>query len=335
MQRLNAPKGANDTSGRSAMLPPAYSFEIPSGEINGPLNLAETELSAQTCEPEWLKEGTSFTDVEVLNGIPVKYTVNQSGDVDAFVLKVQAMATSWDDRIVEDLKKHLEHVLGLKDDVTSFYQKFADENEPLSSTFKKLRGLRLMRGADLYEALICSILSQNNSVRLWNRTARLMMQYFGPRVSFPDGSSSFLFPEVEVLAKLNPRTLRSKTSMGYRAKPVVQVSRMVVNGELDLTELTKQTYEDAMTSLLELPGVGPKVADCFLLYGAGSLEAAPVDVWIHRVVTKLYFRGRKVSRLKTARFLRERYREWAGYAQLYLFDYARRINPKMQPQQES
>jgi N-glycosylase/DNA lyase len=309
---------------------PEYSFEIPCGKVNGPMNLVETVLSAQTSEPEWLKEGTSFTDVELLNGIPVKYSVNQFGDADAFALKVQAIGTVWDERIVEDLKKHLEHVLGLKDDLNFLYSKFANEDEPLFSSFKKLRGLRLMRGTNLYEALICSILSQNNSVRLWNRTARLVMQYYGRRLSFPDGSSSFLFPDVEVLAKVNPRELRSRTAMGYRAKPVVLVSRMIVNGELDFTKLTKQTYENAMKSLLELPGVGPKVADCFLLYGAGRLEAAPVDVWIHRVVSKLYFRGRKVSRLKTARFLRDRYREWAGYAQLYLFDYARRINPQLQ-----
>jgi len=312
---------------------PEYSFEIPYGKVNGPMNLVETVLSAQTSEPEWLKEGASFTDVEVLNGTPVKYRVNQCGDADAFALKIQALASVWDDKIIEDLKNHLECILGLKDDLNSFYSKFANKDEPLFSTFKKLRGLRLMRGTDLYEALICSILSQNNSVRLWNRTARLMMQHYGRRASFSDGSSSFLFPDVEVLAKLNPRALRSRTSMGYRAKPVVLVSRMIVNDELHLTELTKQTYENAMNSLLELPGVGPKVADCFLLYGAGRLEAAPVDVWIHRVVSKLYFRGRKVSRLKTARFLRERYREWAGYAQLYLFDYARRINPQMRPRE--
>jgi len=312
---------------------PGYSFEIPPSKVNGPMNLVETALSAQTSEPEWLREGTLFTDVELLNGIPVKYSVNQFGDADVFGLKVQALANVWDERIVEDLKKHLEHVLGLKDDLNSFYSKFASDDEPLFSTFKNLRGLRLMRGTDPYEALICSILSQNNSVRLWNRTVRLMMQYYGRRVSFVDGSSSFLFPDVEVLAKLNARQLRSTTSMGYRAKPVVLVSRMIANGELDLTELIKQTYENAANLLLELPGVGPKVADCFLLYGAGCLEAAPVDVWIHRIVTKLYFRGRKVSRLKTARFLRERYREWAGYAQLYLFDYARRINPKMHPSQ--
>ncbi len=310
---------------------PRYSFEIPYSKVNGPMILVETVLSAQTSEPEWLREDTSFTDVKLLNEIPVKYSVNQFGDADTFALKVQAIASVFDERIDEDLKKHLEHVLALKDDLNFLYSKYTGEGEPLFSTFKKLRGLRLMRGTNLYEALICSILSQNNSVRLWNRTARLMMQYYGPRVGFPDGSSSFLFPDVEALAKLNPRQLRSKTSMGYRAKPVVLVSRMIVNGELDLTELTKQNYENAMNSLLELPGVGPKVADCFLLYGAGRLEAAPVDVWIHRIVTKLYFHGRKVSRLKTARFLRERYREWAGYAQLYLFDYARRINPKLRP----
>jgi 3-methyladenine DNA glycosylase/8-oxoguanine DNA glycosylase len=150
-----------------------------------------------------------------------------------------------------------------------------------------------------------------------------MMKHFGRRVSFPDGSLESLFPDATALAKLNPRTLRAKTSIGYRAKPVVTVSRMVMDGELKLNELTQEPYERAAESLLELPGVGPKVADCFLLYGAGYVDAAPVDVWIHRIVSKLYFAGKKTSRVKTARFLRERFGRWAGYAQLYLFDYAR------------
>jgi N-glycosylase/DNA lyase len=111
--------------------------------------------------------------------------------------------------------------------------------------------------------------------------------------------------------------------MGYRAKPVVTISRMILKDELDLSVVANEPYEEAVDLLLELPGVGPKVADCFLLYGAGRLEAAPVDVWIHRIVSKLYFGGGRVSRPKTAAFLRERFREWAGYAQLYLFDYAR------------
>jgi N-glycosylase/DNA lyase len=301
-----------------------YALEITNERVVGPLNLDETVLSAQTSEPEWTRQGASFTDVEILGETPVKYSMSQEGDVDNFVIKIQAVTPPTSRKTDTYLLSHIERVLGLTDDLPKFYETFADHDRPLSSTFSKLMGLRLMRGTNLYESLICSILSQNNSARLWNRTARLLMGLYGERVDFPDGSNAYLFPKAHAIAKLSARELQKKTSMGYRAKPVVEVSRMILNGELLLEELAGHSYDQAMDSLLELPGVGPKVADCFLLYGAGKLEAAPVDVWIHRIVSKLYFKRRKVSRLKTARFLRERFGVWAGYAQLYLFDYARR-----------
>jgi len=300
-----------------------HSFEISNDDVNGPLNFVETVLSAQTSEPEWLREGTSFTDIEVLDGIPAKYILSQEGGVDAFSVKVHVMSSRLREQIMGQLRDHLTAVLGLNDDLGVFYRAFSHD-EPLSLTFSRLRGLRLMRGTNLYESLICSILSQNNSARLWNRTARLLMQYYGDKVEFPDGTTSFLFPSAGTLAKLKPRELQARTSMGYRAKPVVQVSRMIARQELRFEDLANRPYEDAMETLLELPGVGPKVADCFLLYGMGRFEAAPVDVWIHRIVTRLYFHHRRVSRPKTARFLRDRFGSWAGYAQLYLFDYARR-----------
>ena len=300
-----------------------YSFEISTSQVNGPLNLNETVLSAQTSEPEWQRETEGFTDIEELGEIPVKYTLKQSGDSDRFEIEAKAVSSRPDSHSSAELESHLHKVLGLRDDLLSFYCAF-EGDEPLSSTFSLLRGLRLMRGTNLFESLICSILSQNNSALLWNRTARLMMKLYGRRVDFPDGSTSYLFPNPQALAKVSARELQSKTSMGYRAKPVVQVSRMVTSGEFRLDEVATSGYDEAMEMLLELPGVGPKVADCFLLYGAGKLEAAPVDVWIHRIVTRLYFRGRRVSRLKTGRFLRERFGGWAGYAQLYLFDYVRR-----------
>jgi N-glycosylase/DNA lyase len=299
-------------------------LEISRQDVHGPMNLQETILAAQTSEPEWVKEGQTFVDVEHLNGTPVKYTLSQVGGVDDFKLLVNAISSTPNERMADDLRAHLNHVLGLNDNLEAFYQKFTRETDPLQTTFAHLRGLRLMRGTKLYESLICSILSQNNSALLWNRTARILMRLYGPKINFLDGTTSYLFPRPETLAKLRPSELRSKTSMGYRAKPVVQVSRLVAGGKLHLDDLVTRPYDDAIEALLELPGVGPKVADCFLLYGPGRLEAAPVDVWIHRVVTKLYFGGRKVSRLKTAQFLRDRFGDWAGYAQLYLFDFARR-----------
>jgi N-glycosylase/DNA lyase len=270
-----------------------------------------------------MRDGSSFVDVEELNGTPVKYAVSQVGGVDDFKLKVQLTPSILGDASGVNLRPHLNRVLGLNDNLESFYSEFSGAAEPLQTTFTRLRGLRLMRGTNLFESLICSILSQNNSALLWNRTARLLMRLYGKKVMFQNDAAFFLFPKPDVLAGLSPRELRSNTSMGYRAKPVVQVSRLFTRGKLKLDELAKLPYEEAMEVLLDLPGVGPKVADCFWLYGVGGLEAAPVDVWIHRVVTRLYFKGRKVSRPKTAKFLRDRFGKWAGYAQLYLFDFAR------------
>ncbi|MGA2783524.1 MAG: hypothetical protein ABSF09_02355 [Candidatus Bathyarchaeia archaeon] len=304
-------------------------FTISNKEIRGPLNLKETILSAQTSEPEWRLQGELFINVKELDGIPVKYSLNQRGTTDHYNIDVEFLSARGETKGTERaLREHLNQTLGLKDDLLSFYREYSSEKEPLSCTFRGLRGLRLMRGTNLYESLLCSILSQNNSAKRWNQIARLIMKNYGRRVRLPDGSSSFLFPSPAKIAQLTLRELQSRTSAGYRAKSVVAVSRMIAEKELRLEELRKLDYEEALEVLLQLHGVGPKVADCFLLYGLGKMEAAPVDLWIHRIVTEHYFGGRKITRVNTARFLRERFGIWAGYAQLYLFDYARRTSMK-------
>jgi N-glycosylase/DNA lyase len=299
-------------------------FEISKNSVNGPLNLEKTIVSAQTSEPEWLRDGGVFSDVEELKEIHVKYSITQLGSVDDYVISGNFVANRFSDEIPPQLKAHLSRILGFTHDLSAFYRKFDSPNEPLSQTFDALRGLRLMRGTSAFESLICSILSQNNSALLWNRTVRLLMKHYGRKVRFSDGSTSYGFPQPARLAKVKIRQIQARTSMGYRARPVVEASRLVAEGHLELQKLASCSYEDAFNILLDLDGVGPKVADCFLLYGIGKLEAAPVDVWIHRIVTKLYFANKRVSRVETARFLRERFGEWAGYAQLYLFDFARR-----------
>ena len=74
---------------------------------------------------------------------------------------------------------------------------------------------------------------------------------------------------------------------------------------------------------MELEGVGPKVADCILLYGYDKHEAYPVDVWINRITSYIYFNNVKTSNKKIMDFAQKRFGEYAGYIQLYLFNYAR------------
>jgi N-glycosylase/DNA lyase len=98
----------------------------------------------------------------------------------------------------------------------------------------------------------------------------------------------------------------------------------MVENKLILTNIYQKSYEDAFNSLLELPGVGPKVADCILLYGFGYKKAFPVDVWIGRIVSELYFNGKEIKPTKARIFGIEQFGEYAGYVQLYLFHYARK-----------
>ena len=98
----------------------------------------------------------------------------------------------------------------------------------------------------------------------------------------------------------------------------------MVQNEINLHEISKMNYENAFDTILKIPGVGPKVGDCILLYGYGFGKAFPVDIWISRIVAKLYFDGKNVTNPKMRKFGIERFGKYAGYTQLYLFHYARK-----------
>ena len=88
-------------------------------------------------------------------------------------------------------------------------------------------------------------------------------------------------------------------------------------------EINKMSYNNAFNKIIELEGVGPKVADCILLYGYDKTEAYPVDVWINRITSYLYFESQKVSNKKIMDFAQDKFGRYSGYVQLYLFNYAR------------
>ena len=110
--------------------------------------------------------------------------------------------------------------------------------------------------------------------------------------------------------------------VGYRA-PYIRRASEFFTLEMDLSEIPKMSYDEAFESILKVPGVGPKVADCILLYGFNFKEAFPTDVWIKRIVSHLYFDGKDISVSKVRDFGMEEFGDYAGYVQLYMFHYAR------------
>jgi N-glycosylase/DNA lyase len=299
-------------------------IEISREQILGPLDLDATLLSGQTSEPQWDLVDGYYSDAEDFGGRAARYRVRQTGTKEEPHLKITTTSNDDNASLAKTVTDHIVNVLRLRDDLNAFYRTFDPVNgDIVSKTFPQLVGLRLMRGNNPFESLISSISTQHNSIVLWTKSVKLIRDTFGSPVRLSDGSTIHLFPKPETLATTGERDLE-KTGLTYRTKYVIEAARRVRDGELNLEELQRQDYETAKTTLMDLPGIGPKVADCFLLYGLGKTEAAPVDIWIHRIVRKLYFHGANVSTEKVAKFLRERYGSWAGYVQLYLFHYARK-----------
>ena len=167
-------------------------------------------------------------------------------------------------------------------------------------------GLRLM-AQDPWEMLVSFILSQNSNIPRIKKMIEALAQNFGE--ALPCGG--FAFPTAAALAGLAESDLTIVRS-GYRAAYILDAAKQVADGALDLAALGRQPTEDVRRALLQVHGVGPKVADCVLLFGFGRVECFPMDVWMKRVVAKLYPQGFPPALAPQA-----------GIAQQFLFHYAR------------
>jgi len=181
-------------------------------------------------------------------------------------------------------------------------------------------GLRILQ-QDEWETLISFIISSNNGIKRIKRIIENISFRFGTSYEWR-GKTYYAFPDAARLAEATERQLM-ECGTGYRASYIIRTARKVVEG-FSLSELRSMDYLQAKDKLMELPGVGPKVADCILLFAMGFGQAFPVDVWIKRIMMHFYpddCRDRKAMQ----EFVRSRYGEFAGFAQQYLFFYGREM----------
>ena len=111
--------------------------------------------------------------------------------------------------------------------------------------------------------------------------------------------------------------------MGFRAPNLRAAAQMVAGGTVDLGRVSALPVGAARDELMRLPGVGRKIADCVLLFAYGFQAAFPVDVWVMKALRRLYFPRRRVSLKRLHKFAATHFGPYAGYAQQYLFHYAR------------
>lgn len=186
-------------------------------------------------------------------------------------------------------------------------------------------GIRLLR-QDPWEAMVTFIISARNSIPLIRRSVELLAEKYGDPI--PGGRKGdaydvyFAFPSPGILAGAGIEELL-ECRTGFKAPYIKEASERIASGSFDLYRVGDLEYEEAKSRLMEFKGVGNKVADCILLFAFGFYQAFPIDVWVTRIMRYLYFDSKKVPLRVISEFAHKKFGDLAGYAQQYLFYYAR------------
>ena len=193
----------------------------------------------------------------------------------------------------------------------------------LKEAIKFGEGIRILN-QDPFETTISFIISANNQIPRIKKSIELITENYGESIGFYRDREYFSFPSPEILAQADEKELEDKCRVGYRAKYIVNASNMITNKEVNLDNLPQLTSEEAKKELMKLPGVGPKVSNCILLFSLNKNEAFPVDVWVKRVMEELYFKE-EASIKRISDYAEENFGSLGGFAQQYLFYYAREL----------
>jgi N-glycosylase/DNA lyase len=194
---------------------------------------------------------------------------------------------------------------------------------PLRRVAAGVAGVRILRQPP-FETLVGFVVSANNNIPRIARSVEALCRLAGRRVDTSDGALH-AFPEPAALAEVGVARLREEANLGYRDRYVAETARLVAAGDVDLAALAALPTGGLRTELARLPGVGPKVADCVALFAYGRVEVFPVDTWVRRATTTLYFDPeRRATDREIAALARRRFGDHAGIAQQYLFEGYRR-----------
>lgn len=205
-----------------------------------------------------------------------------------------------------------------KDDFEKIWQNYFDlerdyaqiiKEVSVDTTVKKAAeyscGIRLLN-QEPWEALCSFIISQNNNIPRIKGIIERLCENFGNKIN-----GGYTFPSAEVIAQLTLDDL-SVIRSGFRAKYILNAAQKVVSREIELEALKHTDYDTARKILMTIKGIGPKVADCVLLYGLGHKTAFPRDVWINRALEQM-FDGNIPDCAK----------RYGGIVQQYIFHYIR------------
>ena len=224
-----------------------------------------------------------------------------------------------------NIKEIVEEYFDLNRDYAKIKRELAKIDENMRISIEYGKGIRILN-QDLWETIISFIISANNNIPRIKGIIEKLSKKYGDKREW-NGKQYYTFPSPEQLKDVTVEEYR-KLGLGFRDVRLYETTKMVLNKKIDLDEIQNTSDTSVVREkLLELAGVGPKVADCILLFSTlKRFDVFPIDVWVRRVMNDLYIHNEdenKVSKKQIEKIAEEKFGNLAGLAQQYLFYWRR------------
>jgi N-glycosylase/DNA lyase len=280
----------------------------------------------------WTKERDWWTGV--VNGGAVK--LKQETDF----LKVKTDSEKTDENFIRNYFR--------LDDPLSQIMTSINKDEVIKRAISILSGLHLVN-QDPWECTVSFMCATNKSIKSIKKIISNICHNFGSRINF-EGEIYYAFPDPKAIALADKKMLES-CGLGYRVQYVKKVANIISTEDVTFEDLKKAKYESARDILLseykgikKFSGIGPKVADCILLFSLNKMNAFPIDIWIGRAILRFYLHlfDKETSKnidvkirkglidrsiySKVSMGMRTYFGDYSGYAQEYLYHYTRLLN---------
>ncbi|WMJ76414.1 MULTISPECIES: DNA-3-methyladenine glycosylase family protein [unclassified Sedimentibacter] len=213
----------------------------------------------------------------------------------------------------------IEEYFDLKTDYAEI-KKRVDTDEIMSEAIKFGYGIRILN-QDEWETMVSFMISANNRIPMIKKVIENLSAAFGNYIGNYRGRDYFSFPDAEQLSKAEVEKIQ-ECKAGFRSPRIKEAAERFLN-ERDIVYNIKNTsYDEGLAYLKTYAGIGDKVANCVLLFSMRQFDTFPVDVWVRRVMQTLYV-DKTTKDVDIRKFAENKFGEFSGYAQQYLFFYAR------------
>ena len=242
-------------------------------------------------------------------GVAFGKVVNVSDTDDGILIK---------NTTLEDAKNIWTDYLDLKRDYNSIKELYKNDAN-LKPAMEFGYGIKILK-QEIFECLVSFIISTQNAIPRIKKIVSKLSCMYGDKIEY-EGNEYYCFPTPEQLKDVTEKDLEPLKA-GYRAGYIADCVNKVVSGEIDLEKIAVMDIDDARKELLKIKGVGPKVADCVMLFSMCKYESFPIDVWVKRTMSTLYL-DENATNTAIQKYAKDNFGEYAGMAQQYLFYYAR------------